>query len=124
MASGGLLSGREVAFPDGLRAGDFVQMNSHFQDIFFEVAGVLPPCLDDLRPYWSIEYVSYDKYGSQPRRVWTNSGGPGVRAVVKAEMAVPVLTRKHMRFHSEQGQFDPFYGFAPRGTPLRVREAA
>lgn len=124
MATGGLLNRQGMVFPEGLKAGDFVQLNSHFSDIFFEVTIVLAPCLDDARPYWSIDYVTYDKYGSQPRRVWTNSGGPGVRAVVKAEMAVPVLVRKHMRFHSEQGQFDPVYGFAPRGTPIRVREAA
>lgn len=124
MAGGGLMAGHYAEFPEGLKVGDFIQLTSHFSDVFFEVARVIAPCDGEDRPFWMIDYVSYEKYAKHPRLVWTNCAGSKVRAVIKAEMAVPVLLQKRLRFHSHDGQFDPFYGFAPRGQALREREAA
>ena len=68
-------------------------------------------------------YVHYDKYGSKPRETWVNSAST-IRNVITAEMAEPCMVRKGLRFHSTQGQYDPFYGYAPVGTALRKREEA
>lgn len=111
---------RETPFPEGIKPGDFVQFCNHFGDIFFEVVYVIAP--RDGSDYWAITYVQFDKYGSHPRKVWAGSGGSNVRRVISAEMAVPTIIAKHNRFHALSGQFDPFYGFVPTGTPLRKRE--
>ncbi len=119
MATGGL-SIQRPEFPKGLKAGDFIQLNSHFGDIYFEVASVMDPGLTD--GYWMIDYYTYDKYGGKPRKKWTNSGSSGVRRVIAAEMAVPTIMFKRARFHASVGQFDPCFGFAPAGVALRRRE--
>ncbi|GBG14318.1 fuculose phosphate aldolase [Novimethylophilus kurashikiensis] len=106
-------------YPPGLKPGDFIQTTSHCGDVFFEVLS----CIQPSQPgdYWHITYVTYDKYGSQPGREFVNSAG-SIRAVIPAEMAIPVMVRKRLRFKSKEGQFDPFYGYAPVGTPLRKKE--
>jgi len=105
-------------FPPGIKVGDFVQLDSHFGDIFFEVVSVI----DHPGAYWGITYVGYGKYSGTPEKRWTNSAGPGVRQFYPAEMAVPVMQFKRQRFKATFGQYDPFYGFAPVGTPLRKKE--
>lgn len=124
MAKGGLMDGHHAEFPKGLKVGDFIQLTSHFSDIYFEVTGIIAPVDGDEKSFWSVDYITYDKYGSLPRKQWSNSGGSAVRSVIKAEMAIPVMLQKRLRFQCEMGQYDPFYGFAPRGKALRVREAA
>lgn len=99
-----------------IKVGDFIQTTSHFGDIYFEVTQAFAPCTD--RGEWFVIYVTYDKYGSQPREVSTLGR---IRRVVSAEMAEPTIRAKGERFHATHGQFDPFYGYAPRGTPLRTR---
>ena len=106
-----------AVYPEGIKPGDFIQTINHFGDIFFEVKS----CYND-SDYWSITYVTYDKYGGKPR---TESVGSSttIRRVLPAEMAVPTIMQKRDRFKASFGQYDPFYGFAPVGTPLRNREA-
>jgi hypothetical protein len=105
-------------FPPGIKVGDFVQTDSHFSDIFFEVTRVTAP--DDDSDYWSVTFVSYEKYGGTPREQSVNSAG-SIRQFYPAEMAVPVMLFKRQRFRALFGQYDPFYGFAPAGTPLRKK---
>ena len=105
-------------YPQGLKPGDFIQTVKHFGDIFFEVTHCY--CSEDGR-YWSIDYVTYDKYGSEPRRESANSVTQ-IRRVLPAELAIPVIRFKGERFNALAGQYDPFYGYAPRGTPLRRKE--
>lgn len=105
-------------FPADLKTGDFIQLSTHFGDIFFEVIKVLPPL--ERSDYWHVVFVSYGKYAGLPKEDWCNSASR-VRSVVAAEMAEPVMRFKHQRFHAVHGQFDPLYGYAPRGTPLRTR---
>jgi len=109
----------ENTYPHGLKPGDFIQGVNHFGDIFFEVARCFAP--SDHHNYWSIHYVTYDKYGSRPSEERMNSA-TAVRRVVPAEMAIPVMIQKGQRFEASFGQYDPFHGFAPVGTPLRQRE--
>jgi hypothetical protein len=104
-------------YPHGLKPGDFIQGTQHFGDIFFEVISCY--CDEEVR-YWQINYVTFDKYGSKPRENWINNAST-IRRVLTAEMAVPVMLYKRLRFHSTAGQYDPLYGFAPAGTPLRQR---
>ena len=119
--SGGLSLIRE-AFPEGLEVGDFIQLNSHFGDIFFETTAVHKPVdYGSGRRYWSIYFVSYDKYAAKPRQEWANSGSSGVRKVVKAAGAREFFRERFLRFQAVDGQYDPCYGFAPVGTPLRTR---
>ncbi len=94
-----------------IRTGDFIQMTSHFGDIFCECLN--PPFTE----MGSLGWVTYDKYGKLPRAEW----GSGVRRVIQAEMAIPVMLFKRLRFQAQMGQYDPFYGFAPAGTPLRIK---
>ena len=94
-----------------IRAGDFIQMRSHFGDIFFEC--IFAP----LSATGSCTWVKYDKYGATPLREW----GSDVRRVIQAEMAIPVMLFKRLRFQAQMGQYDPVYGFAPAGTPLRIK---
>lgn len=109
----------EGQYPPGLKVGDFIQTSSHFGDVFFEVVKCMPP-REDSR-FWMVTYVTYDKYGSQPRTSSVNSAG-SIRAVISAEMAIPVMLKRRLRFKSMQGQYDPIFGFAPVGTPLRKKE--
>lgn len=109
------------SYPLALKPGDFVQSTKHFGDIFFEVAHCTPP--SEGSRYWSVTFYTYDKYGKNPRTDWVN-GATGIRAVISAEMAVPLMMHKRLRFKASFGQYDPFYGFAPAGTPLRTREFA
>ena len=104
-------------YPEGLRVGDFIQTTKHFGDIFFEVKS----CYNS-GDYWSITYITYDKYGSTPRTESAN-GVTAIRRVIPAEMAVPTIMMKRERFKASFGQYDPFYGFAPVGTPLRNKES-
>lgn len=106
-------------YPDGLKPGDFIQTTSHFGDVYFEVTRCMPPCADS--NYWHINYVKYEKYGTRPIEQWVNSAS-NIRAVIQAEMAVPTMLKKRLRFHSVDGHFDPLYGYAPKGTPLRKKE--
>lgn len=103
-------------YPDGLKPGDFIQTLSHFADIFFEVKS----CLALEGGYWMVTYYTYDKYGSLPRTQWVNRV-EGLRAVLPAEMAIPVMLHKRLRFKASFGQYDPLFGFAPAGKPLRTR---
>lgn len=105
-------------FPHGIKVGDFVQETSHFGDIFFEVTHVSPPSPNST--YWSVTYLTYDKYGSKPRE-WSVNSARGIRQFYPAEMAIPVMLFKRQRFKASFGQYDPFYGFAPVGKPLRVK---
>lgn len=105
-------------FPVGLKVGDFIQTVRHFGDIFFEVLSVMPPIEDG--GYWHITFARYGKYSGSMGSDWVNSAG-WIRRVVPAEMAVSVMVAKHQRFQASFGQYDPCYGFAPRGTPLRQR---
>lgn len=105
-------------FPEGLKVGDFIQNCNHFGDIFFEVVNVMEPSEDST--YWMVTYVTYNKYGSQPHTEWINSA-TSIRRVISAEMAVPVMFKKRLRFKATFGQYDPFYGFVPCGVPLREK---
>ena len=103
-------------YPEGIKPGDFIQTTKHFGDIFFEVVS----CWNS-DGYWSITYVTYDKYSGTPRTEWVN-GVTAIRRVIPAEMAVPTIVAKRNRFKASFGQYDPFYGFAAAGTPLRNKE--
>lgn len=104
-----------------VKPGDFIQTNDHFGDVYFEVVSTMPP--SEGSDYWSVTYVKYDKYGSTPREAWTNSGGSGIRRVIPAEMAVPVMLVKRARFFARKGRFDPFIGFIRAGAPDARRAA-
>ena len=104
-------------YPQGLKPGDFIQTSAHFGDIYFEVL----KCFQSDDGFWMVVYVSYDKYGRHPETKWVNSAS-SIRRVIPAEMAVPVMQHKRLRFHSTQGQYDPFFGFAPAGVALRTRD--
>lgn len=106
-------------YPTGLKPGDFIQTDSHFGDIFFEVMRCTPPLEGDR--YWSVTFATYDKYSGVLREQWVN-GASTIRRILPAEMAVPILRAKHQRFQASFGQYDPFYGFAPVGTPLRHKD--
>lgn len=103
-------------YPEGIKPGDFIQTDKHFGDIFFEVKS----CWNS-DGHWSITYITYDKYGGTPRTEWVNSA-TRIRRVIPAEMAVPTIVARRNRFKASFGQYDPFYGFAPVGTPLRNKE--
>ncbi len=108
---------RELApFPEGIKVGDFVQSINHFGDVFFEVVSAWKD--KDTDHYWHVWFVRYGKYDAVPSRDLLNAA-TAVRQVVSAEMAVPVMQFKGQRFHAKSGHYDPFYGFAPVGTPLR-----
>ena len=51
-----------AVYPEGIRPGDFIQTINHFGDIYFEVKS----CYNS-GDYWSITFVTYDKYGANPR---------------------------------------------------------
>lgn len=103
-------------YPAGLKPGDFIQTTNHFGDVYFEVKGCWPP--RDGSDFWMVTYITYDKYGGEPREQRINSATQ-IRKVYSAEMAVPVILHRRERFHASFGQYDPIYGFAPVGTPLR-----
>lgn len=107
-------------YPEGLKPGDFIQPSNCFGDIFFEVVSCFGITQDV--PHWMVTFITYDKYGKQPRTEWVTSA-TGVRQVIQAEMAVPTMIRQSLRFKAAFGQYDPIYGFAPAGTPLRLRDA-
>jgi len=67
-----------------------------------------------------LNYVRYGNYEAYPEVDWIGSAS-AIRAVIPAEMAVPVMVKKGLRFHSVNGHYDPLYGYAPKGTPLRRR---
>lgn len=71
--------------------------------------------------HWHVGYITYEKYGAKPHKTWVNSVTE-IRKVLPAEMAVPTMRHKRWRFCATFGQFDPFYGFAPAGTPLRTKD--
>lgn len=106
-----------TTYPAGLKPGDFIQASKHFGDIFFEV---ITCWIDEASGYWHITYVTYPKYSGNMITDWLNSAST-VRRVIPAEMAEPVMMHKGLRWHSTRGQYDPLYGYAPRGTPLRNR---
>lgn len=97
-----------------IKVGDFIQLSTHFGDIYCEVSSVYEGGK-------SGSYLSYDKYGSKPHTESWN-GFDSIRRVVPAEMAMVTIVFKHERFQASCGQFDPFYGFAPVGTPMRVKD--
>ncbi len=115
-----LLTRKHAAYPEGLKPGDFIQPSDCFGDVFFEVVSCYGPT-PEMPKYWNVTYITYDKYGSKPRTDWIN-GATGIRKVIPAEMALPVIMQKRMRFYASIGQYDPFYGFAPVGTPLRRKD--
>ena len=108
-------------YPTGLKPGDFIQPSDCFGDIYFEVASCYGPT--EGVSHWHITYITYDKYGSKPRTEWVNCA-TGIRRVIPAEMAVPVMLHLNLRFKASFGQYDQFDGFAPVGTPLRQKESA
>lgn len=108
---------RSPYFP-GLKSGDFIQFTDNFGDIFFEVITCGGGTLGE---YWGCTYATYAKYGSLPSSGWKNSAS-NIRAVIPAEMAIPVMVFKRLRFMALIGQYDPIYGFAPVGKPLRNKE--
>ena len=110
------LGNHHNAYPHGLKPGDFIQTVNHFGDVYFEVTDSIAPSSGS--DYWSISYVQYGKYGSRPQRNWVNCSTE-IRAVIPAEMAVPVMLQKRLRFNGVNGHFDPFHGYAPKGTALR-----
>jgi len=99
----------DAPYPVGLKPGDFIQPETCFGDIFFEVVSCFGPSRGT--PHWHVSYVTFDKYGSTPRTSWVN-GATGIRRVIPAELAVPVMFKKRLRFKASFGQYDPFYGFA------------
>lgn len=108
---------RELApFPDGIKAGDFIQSINHFGDVFFEVVSAWNDI--DTGRHWHVSFVRYGKYDAVPSKDFVNAATP-IRQVLSAEMAVPVMQFKRQRFHAKSGHYDHFYGFAPVGTPLR-----
>ncbi len=111
----------ERTFPAGLKPGDFIQSTKHFGDVFFEVVSCIAP--GEGSEYWSVNYVEYGKYDAKPSTNWINCAS-SIRRVIPSEMAVPVMLAKRHRFHARAGQYDPFYGFAPHGRPMRLRDAA
>ncbi len=111
----------ERPFPPGLKAGDFIQGTSHFGDVFFEVISCIAP--GEGSTYWSVNYMKYGKYDAMPTANWINCAS-SIRRVIPAEMAIPVMLTKRHRFHARAGQYDPIFGFAPHGQPMRLRDAA
>lgn len=106
-------------YPEGLKPGDFIQPSDCFGDIYFEVVSCYGPSFEG-GSGWLVTYITYDKYGSKPRTEWVNSATSN-RRVIPAEMAVPVMLQKRLRFKASFGQYDQFDGFAPVGKPLRLR---
>jgi hypothetical protein len=100
-----------------IRIGDFIQKHTHFGDIYFEV--ISSHFDEGGKSEFFVAYVSFDKYASRPRSEWTVGR---IRSVISAEMAEPVMQWKRLRYHAVHGQYDPIYGYAPLGTPLRQRE--
>ena len=97
-----------------IKEGDFIQLKTHFGDIYCEVSSVYEGGK-------SGSYITYSKYGSKPdTERWSRIDD--IRRVVPSEMAMVVIAFKRERFQARSGQFDPFYGFAPVGTPMRVKE--
>lgn len=105
-------------YPATLRPGDFINLNKHFGDIFFEVLTCRPPRDDD--GYWHVTYATYDKYSGTMREERCNSAS-SIRAIIPAEMAEPTMVKLGLRWKSSRGQYDPLYGYTPRGVPLRSR---
>lgn len=99
----------ETPYPAGLKPGDFIQPETCCGDVFFEVASCLGP--SQVTSLWHVSYVTYDKHCRVPRTSWVN-GAIGIRRVIPAEMAVPVMFKKRLRFKASCGQYDPILGFA------------
>ncbi len=95
-------------YPEGLKAGDFIQTTDHCGDIFFEVQSCFAPTATSSS--WMIVYVTYDKYSNKPRTSWANSATQ-IRKVIPAEMAIPTIMKKNCRFKAAIGKYDPFNGF-------------
>lgn len=109
-----------------IKPGDFIQTNSHFGDVFFEVVKAIygdPLPSSRGEDFCFITWVSYGKYSGVPKADggWTTMASR-IRCVIPAEMAIPVMMFKRLRFYAAHGQYDPIYGFAPIGTPLRRRD--
>lgn len=105
-------------FPAGLKPGDFIQTTDHFGDIYFEVLYVAEPTTP--RDSWHVTYVKYGKYAPQPATASVNAAGE-IRRILPAEMAIPIMVHKRLRFSSTNGQYDPLLGYAPVGKPLRTQ---
>lgn len=108
-------------FPEGIRVGDYIQTANHFGDIFFEVVAVMRPTDDST--FWMIDFVRYEKYGTEPLTRWVNCA-TAIRQFLPAEMAEPVMIEQGHRFYNQRGQYDPIFGWAPRGIPLRRRSSS
>lgn len=99
----------DAPYPAGLKPGDFIQPETCFGDVFFEVASCYGP--SQATSLWHVSYVTYDKHCRVPRTSWVN-GAIGIRRVIPSEMAVPVMFKKRLRFKASFGQYDPILGFA------------
>lgn len=99
----------EAPYPAGLKPGDFIQPETCFGDVFFEVASCYGPSQGT--PQWHVSFVTYDKHSGVPSTSWVN-GAIGIRRVIPAEMAVPIMVKRRQRFKASFGQYDPIYGFA------------
>ena len=97
-------------YPDGLKPGDFIQLDTHFGDYFSEVQTCSPP--SEGSSYWQVTFSTYDKHSCRHDTYRVNSAGC-FRRVLPAEMAVPIMRKKHQRFAASFGQYDPFDGFTP-----------
>ncbi len=97
-----------------LRPGDFIQLDTHFGDFYSEVTSAFGDR--------HATYVLHDKFAGK-HHMHSFNPSTSIRRMVLAEMAVPVIMFKHDRFSATFGQYNPFYGFAHEGMPLRGRAA-
>ena len=97
-------------FPVGVKVGDFIQLESHFPDVFFQVDSVYPP--QDDNHYWSIGYITHNKQ-LQQKLEFVNGGCSAVSRVVPEEFAIPTMISKNQRYHTHSGMYDPIFGWQP-----------
>jgi hypothetical protein len=91
----------------GIKPGDFIQLNQHFGDIFFEVISIF----DVIHSKRSVTYYKYPKYSNKSKDSFMVVSPDQVRKIIPAEMAWPSMYMNRQRFHAKQGKYDPIDGF-------------
>lgn len=91
-----------------IQPGDFIQLDVHFGDIFFEVSHVF----NGTGPMF-VSYCTYSKRSNRVRTISVVVTPDSVRRIVAKEMAEPVIMAKRCRFYASHGKYDPFYGYEP-----------
>ena len=101
-------------FPVDIKVGDFVNFTDNFPDIFFFLILIIYPCENS--DYWGITFYTYSKYGDRASTRYHGAGGPNIRRVISAEMAIPIMCKLYLRWHAKIGKYDPLIGFIRAGN--------